>query len=46
MKIKNKVMSDIALTDEKTDEMTLEDIIKILELKNRLMEKSNSISNK
>ena len=46
MKIKNKVMSDFVLTDEKTDEITLNDIVKILEIKNRLMEKLNSISNK
>ena len=46
MKIKNKLMSDIALTDEKTDETTLDDIVKILEIKNRLMEKYNSISDK
>jgi len=46
MKIKNNEMGDIILTDEKTDETTLDDIVKILEIKNRLMEKLNSISNK
>jgi len=46
MKIKNNDMSDITLADEKTDEITLDDIVKILEIKNRLMEKLNSISNK
>jgi len=46
MKIKNIEISDITLTDDKTDEITLDDIVKILEIKNRLMEKLNSISNK
>jgi len=46
MKIKNKDMRDIILTDEKIDEITLDDIVKILEIKNRLMEKLNSISDK
>jgi len=46
MRIKNNDMSDIILTDENTDEITLDDIVKILEIKNRLMEKLNSISNK
>jgi len=46
IKTENKDMSDITLTDEKTDEITLDDIVKILEIKNRLMEKLNSISNK
>ena len=42
MRIKNKDLSDINLTDEKTDEITFDDIIKILEIKNTLLLKSNS----
>ena len=38
MRLKDKEMKDITLTyDITTDEITLDDVIKILEIKNRLL---------
>jgi hypothetical protein len=43
MRLKDKEMKDITLIDDiTTDEITLDDVIKILEIKNRLLVKSIS----
>lgn len=47
MRIKDKEMKNIALSNEITkDKITLEDVIKILEIKNRLLVNSTSGFNK
>ncbi len=42
MRVEDNEMMNITLTDKKTDRITLEDVVRILEIKNRLLEISES----
>lgn len=44
MRVKYKEMNDFTLTDKKTDRITLNDVVKILEVKNRLLVISESLT--
>lgn len=43
MRIEDKEMRDFTLTDKNTDRITLKDVVKILEIKNRLLVISESL---
>lgn len=42
MRVEDNEMMDITLADKKTDRITLEDVIRLLEIKNRLLVISES----
>ena len=44
MRVEDKEIRDYSLRDKKTDRITLNDVVKILEIKNRLLVISESLT--